>query len=779
MSRSLRLGGAIAALALAAGVGMVSVERTRDQLAVLEACEALEVGDVATTLALTAGRVGTDDTGRAAAECRCGALLANGDHIACRTLLEEALGDPAQSDWSPGPDLARLLIQAWREDGRAEEAASLARRAGRAHPTDAHLFHVELEARAGVEDETQVLRELALRLPARGETAAAMRVSLAQHRLRRGETTEALEVLGPVPPDGIGKSLGLWYDTRGLAHALDDDLPNTQRTYEAWRIAGGDPTELRARYALALSLAGLGEATRTPVMMLREALDDADQLDDAALHEALVIRLVLTLVNDGQLDGALALYDREHTRFALEGLTRAELLRASEHRRLAGATPDERRGTLRFVVDDAPPGHTLWVTPQPDAPLDAPYERHPLPASGVLHLDRAVGLAPQRWVLRDADDRVIASGTVAPRAGETRTVRIVARAAARAAEPSALSRLAGDGHRRVGLVLLDCGDWRIVQYLRARGELPTLDALLEVGYRAVLDSDPPLTAAALEALVWPSRRGDASTVGTVHRLGIELSGLASIGENPFDFLSWVLPESRDLFSVIGSGERSAANLLLAHGGIRAGRHGEVTGPDGLHERLPMGRSARDLDAAERDRWPQLAALARTAGSERDALHVRTIAAELDAATEILRAREVDLLALRVEALDLLTHAHFAQTVGDGQDDGRGLLFSVYRYLDARLFEVNAALDADDVLIVMSDHGIRTSMEHSRHAIFAAVGAGVPRGRAPGRPALRGVSRVVAELLDVATDWPDTGVAGWSGELPALAAERGAATAGGS
>jgi phosphopentomutase len=89
---------------------------------------------------------------------------------------------------------------------------------------------------------------------------------------------------------------------------------------------------------------------------------------------------------------------------------------------------------------------------------------------------------------------------------------------------------------------------------------------------------------------------------------------------------------------------------------------------------------------------------------------------------------------------------------------------VYRYIDARLEVLHDALDADDVLVVMSDHGIRTAMQHSRDAIFVATGAGVPHGRAPGRPALRGVSRAVADLLAVETDWPDTGVAPWAEAL---------------
>jgi hypothetical protein len=51
-------------------------------------------------------------------------------------------------------------------------------------------------------------------------------------------------------------------------------------------------------------------------------------------------------------------------------------------------------------------------------------------------------------------------------------------------------------------------------------------------------------------------------------------------------------------------------------------------------------------------------------------------------------------------------------------------------------------------------------------MFIATGPGIPPGRTPGRPALRGVSAVLGDLLGVATDWPDTGVAPWSRALAA-------------
>jgi len=90
--------------------------------------------------------------------------------------------------------------------------------------------------------------------------------------------------------------------------------------------------------------------------------------------------------------------------------------------------------------------------------------------------------------------------------------------------------------------------------------------------------------------------------------------------------------------------------------------------------------------------------------------------------------------------------------------------------------VHELLDEDDIFIVMSDHGIRTAMEHSRFAFFVVTGPGVPRGRATGEPDLRGVSRVLADLFGVATDWPETGVAPWAHSLARTVHEAPAAAA---
>ena len=748
MSRRLAVLAPLVLLALAAGV--VSVRRVGEQVAVLEACKAVDAEAWGDVLARTAGRVGPDATGLAAAECRCRALLATGSGAECVALLEPLLADPKASDWAPAPDLAVHVIQTWRESGRSPEAAALAKRAAARTPDEPDLFYLELVTRSMVEDEESVLSELALRVPASGPAATRMRVSLAYRFLQRGESTRALAALGEAPPPEAGPEAGRWLETRGVAFANVGDLRGVEQTYATWRSLGGDPADLFARFVLTLSVAGLESPVEPMLSLLRRGLAAADAAQDERLHEAIAIRLILTLASSGEYEAALAAYDREHPRHALAGLTREELLRAAAPVARGSAAS---RGRIRFTAPTAPQGAELLVSPAAEAPVDAPYAAFALGTSGAVVVERAVEEAPLRWVLRDSAGRTLASGTNHVDSGGERIVAIVPQPP-RERPRHVSSRRAADGRRRVAALVLDCADWRIAGYLLARGELPVLEALLAAGHRAVLRSEPPLTAAAMDALVFPLRPGSRSFVGLLHQYGTEIAGLASVGENPLEPLTWLLPEESDLFSVIGAGPRKAANLLFSHGGIRAGRHGEVTGPEGARSRVALGASARDLAARERERWPLLAAVR----AERDAIHLRTIAAELDAARDLAREGDLDLLLLRVEPLDILTHAHFAEAVRDGQDDGERLLFEVYRYIDARLAEVDAALDADDVLVVMSDHGIRTAMEHSPQAIFVAVGGGVPVGRAAGEPDLRGVSRVLADLLGVATDWPDLGVA---------------------
>jgi len=750
-----RLAILLLALAVAIAVGVVSL-RSTDQIGVaLDACGAVEMGDWSAALEYTENLPLGGSAARDAAECRCIALVATSRNAECDALMDRLLADPSSDGWAPKPELAVHLIQTRRSAGRIRDAADLARRAARRYPSNGDLFFLELATRSSIEDEALVLRELEARIDPEAEEATRMRTSLATRYLIRGDARRALEILGPGPPSGNPAANERWYDTKGMAMANTGDLSGVKRVYAEWARAGGDPKELQARYALTLSIAGLADRDSSTVELLGDALAQTDGFLDERLVEALATRLILTLVDADEPEEALATYDRYAQRFAFAGLTREELERSAVHRALAAENGAMPNGTIRFALPRDHPGGALLVSPAPQLPVDTDFQPVDAGGAAVVDVTRPMDVAPLRWVYRDEAGNTLASGTVHPQPGAVVSVSI-SPGVPKPPLHAALHRQPADGKRRILLILLDCGDWRLTQYLRARHELPVLDSLLSTGYRGVLDSDPPLTAAALESLVWPERRGGASFVGLLHQLGVEVAGLASVGENPFAALSWILPEDEDLFSVLGSEDHSAANLLFSHGGIRAGHHSEITGPKGVRRRLAIATSSRDLDGEERRSWPGL-----VTDSELDAVHLRSIAAELDTAAEIARDGEIDFLALRVESLDILTHSHFAQTVRNGQDDANRFLYELYRYIDARLGEIYNLLDEDDVFIVMSDHGIRTAMEHSRHAMFVAAGGGVPRGRADGRPALRGVSAVVAELMGMDPRWPRTGVAPWA------------------
>lgn len=757
-----RIVGLLVALAIAISAGVISTRRSSELGAVMEACGAVETGDWSTVLRLTEDLTRNTSVRKSASECRCMALIATGQLAECEALMDALLAEPGTPSWAPSPMLSVHMIQTRRSRGHAEQAAALAQRSARYYPDDGDLFYLELVTRVVVENEEQVLLELTARIDPSGPHATRMRVSLATRYLIRGQPERALAVLGGGPPVGTRNAIDRWYDTMAMVLANSRDLPGVRRTFAAWRAAGGDAVELQARYALTLSISSLTDPDQSSIELLARAANDADGVAPDELVEAVVTRLVLTLVQSGEQSEALAVYDRYRARFEMSGLVREELERSQVQEQMASGQIAPHSSVVRFTIVDPARGTELLLSPERGTPVDSDYQRLAVASSGYLETRREVGGAPLRWVYRDAQERVLASGAAIPRIGPPLTISIEPRDPQPTARTE-LTRRPADGQRKLLVLILDCGDWRLIQYLRARGELPTLDRLLQTGFRAVLDSDPPMTAAALAALVRPEHAAETSFVGLIHQLGVELAGLASIGENPFDALSWLLPEQTDLFDTIGAGEHVAANLLFSHGGIDAGRHSVLTGPNGIRRRLPIETSARNLRPDERARWPGLDA----AQAERDAVHLRSIAAEFDNAEKIIVAGDIDFLALRIEGFDILTHTFFAHTTATRQDDGGGFLYELYRYIDARLAATNNLLDEDDVLIVMSDHGIRTSMEHSRHAFFVATGAAVPVGRAPGRPALRGVPAVLADLMGIETDWPRTGVAAWTSSTAPL------------
>jgi hypothetical protein len=570
-----------------------------------------------------------------------------------------------------------------------------------------------------------------------------------------------VRALGEEPPRE-SEVWSSWWQLRITGAVWSGNGAEARRLADAWKAAGGSEWVVEATYAVAMSKGSIRDPDATWIDLLGAAAEHIDEVPDPKLREDVFSRLLGHLGLEGRSE-ELARY------LALANATDPTLVRAddiAEFERLiatgrATETAEGAGAGLRFVADHPVAEARLYLSPDNNQAVDGGWEEVVVDASGVARARRSLGVAPARWVYR-TDERLFASGTVwPPTSGEATVEFRVHEPGTPIAQLDLAPGRPADGRRGVWVVVLDGGDWRVSSYLRQRGDMPVLHSLLLDGWRAGTLQQPPFTAAAMKALTSPGARESATVAGRVHELGIELAGLSSIGTNPFRPLEALLPAGTDLFAVLGAGELSVGNMLFSHGAVEAGRNLAVQGPHGAVGNLEVGPQKRPLTPEELEVAPGWSAT-----SPRYPVTlplVQTGAAQFDSVVQIIEEHKVDVLLFRLESLDIVTHGNFAAIARTAQDDGDGALFSYYRYIDLRLGQVARAMDGDDVLIVMSDHGIRTSMEHAPVAMFVAWGNGIPAGRVHGRPELYGISRVIADLAGVPTAWPDTGVAPWAAD----------------
>ncbi len=689
---------------------------------------------------------------------RCKALVVLERVDECWALLDARLLDSDALAWVPDRRLTLSWVERAAAEGRLGEAASVAERVRSAFPSDpeavatAFRILVTTEEAAGLLARAQTWTE-ALSPP----EALRLRNSIAGRQLRLNDGHAALATLGSEPPQGEADDIDRWWRTRIEAACNASDAAMALSIAESWAMAADRPTAMAA-YAVAMSEASLPHAQGNWITHLRTSADALDAVRGQGLKKSVLLRLVGHLALEGELEEA-----RRYGRLA-RSIDPTWIDNLDEIERMATMAPvsagsDAPSGTLRFVVDPPPPaGASLWISPERTSLTEGAWEPVAL-ANSTAEVSRQLGPVPYRWVLRD-ELRTYASGAAWPSPGATVAVPVAPGPGVARVERAELRPQEGaDGKRRLVVVILDCGDWRLTSYLRQRGEMPVLGTLLAEGWRAGLVQLPAFTAAAMSALTTPAVRTSASFPAVVHQLGIELGGLSSIGRNPFQPLAHLLPAPADVFTALGSGDVSVGNMLFSHGNVQAGRNAEVTGPGGRKSTLDVGVALRNPTAEELRHVPEWGGDGlRQSGVE---LSARTTAAQVDAVAGIVRRGEVDVLLYRLESLDLSTHGTYADTARPAQDDGQLPLYSLYRYIDLRLADIAGAIDGDDVLVVMSDHGIRTSMEHDPIAMFVAWGSGVPQGRTRGRATLGSVARLLARLQGVSVDWPGSDFVPWA------------------
>lgn len=728
-------------LALLGLVGARSLGRVRVHQAIEAVCALDDAGEYAEAVTRSDALLSQLRDGQAAllAGCRCHALVELDRAAECLPLVasigpDEALTRPTA--------LAAIVVALHAGDDR--EAARWADVLAERFPPSRESITAEVVVRLKGESAEAAAKALEPRIRALPpEDSRSARLALADRLAKEGAIDAALAMLEP--PDTA--DLEGWFRTRNDMLGIAGRQFELVKSFERWQSLGGDPKRLLLEYALVMETSGLLDGARDPITLYQEGIAIADPVRDRELVEAAYNRLIGIHMISRKPDLALDVFMEARERGFNVTFSSDELQRMA----VDGAGKVAGEGRMRFRLPRFDAGDTLFVAPADAAPADSPYARIVLDRA-ELELTRAAGDTPVRWVWADSAGRALASGASWPSPDRPAVIAVDERPPpANRAAPYVRTLAPADGKPNLYVVILDCADWRITRYLQARGEMPTLDALEALGTAGALTSVPAMTGTAMEKLVHPQPESSFTFLGYLHHMGAELGGLSSVGKNPIEGISWFLKEYPYIFDVLADAGRVSANMLFSHGGkVSVGRNAELIGPKEKRETLGGMTWRRDLSVAE---------LAALPGLTDAPDYVLDMAAEFDAGVKLIQRRDIDLLLLRIEPLDLMTHAHYGETARAGRDDGDRLLYHTYRYVDQRVGDIARALDADDTLIVMSDHGIQATMLHDPEAMFIAVGPRVPVGRLDGSPEIAGVARLLLDILGVQAPsaWPDTGL----------------------
>ena len=304
-----------------------------------------------------------------------------------------------------------------------------------------------------------------------------------------------------------------------------------------------------------------------------------------------------------------------------------------------------------------------------------------------------------------------------------------------------------DGRRRIVVLWPDSGTWLHFMTLVHSDQAPNTKALMESGAFGILDSDPPITSVATEKLThfstteWSLRKW--ARLGLLQLKGIEM--LESFV--PDVLLETLLPTGQiAIWDHLKRHGRSSLNLIFSDPYAYA--HDEARAADLMAHGLgPIELYEKRAEAAFPDFFVRYFHFDGDAKKLRrkfvetqwKAMHARRLLAE-----EAIKTRAFDLVIVRYASFDLIHH--YGSVLTSSQDTFLEDLHGFYRYADDSIGTLRKLMDADDIFILLSDHGSRDMVRHHRDSVFAAAGDGIPRNRYLGRSDIRVFPGWVVALL---------------------------------
>jgi hypothetical protein len=749
----------LALLGLGAWFARSSYSTMQDDLRAVEVCDMASAGDRDGLEALSLPPMSSRAPFDAAFACRCLFLLVSGDTPACVQDMERAMAQDPR--WVPDVELLTQALIHWRLSGSSARALAAARRGLEEHPGEPRFVVESLLADDG-DDVRQRAEETARLWSGRDDVPVAHLLGLAVLVFgeKLGEHGRGAELLWQRVPS-------LPHDEEGRAIAFSLG----QLEAQAGRQGGVD------RACKELPRLGGTEVDRELCVTAHVAWND---LADAPTRLGLMAAVMAKTPSpewEGVRGSLLGRYAQLHLLLSGAETAKEKVEEFKEHLpeayELAVAMIEESvraqpatagkasvgRGQLRFEFE-APVAGVLQVSDSFQA-FDARYTELPIEGPVVVVAREVLG-SPTHWVVRDAEG-LRASGTVWVSAGETVPVRVKPQPP-RKTPPVVVDVPPADGRRHALVLLLDSVDWRIARYAMTRGDMPALASLVQRGASAVIRSTPPSTSAALAKLQNPGPRPRTLAAFLVE-ISQQLAVASGSEEAAPSALNAFVTDRGGLPEALAARDLSTALLLRGHGAIKARTTGSVITPDGAGEPIPWARFA-SLDDEVRGRWEaeKKPLLERVPEERRERLgrQLDQWFTELTAmfdSTELAWARDdVDLVLAHVDPTDFVAHVTYGDYARAGQDDGHNAMLAVYRAVDARIARLLPRVDADDLLVVVSDHGTQSSFVHAEEAFFAAVGPGIEAHRMEGEPRFRTVPSLLAHYFGgPEPTWPSGGV----------------------
>jgi hypothetical protein len=666
----------IAVVVVGAPLAFVSLQDARREQAAAAICEAATSGQPVNELERLSG----DDAPAASAlECMCVAAGRQKQPEACVALVREALAAPIDSLLEPVSVLvaADVLFN----DGQRQRADALLRDALERWPDDKRIFNALVSSVFVETHHKDPLLALWRRLPAELDVR---HLNVAYSLYLLGATTECQEVVRNRPRDPKGAVS--WATVRAACVAADGPTALLAFT-DSLRGQIPEPERL----ALTMNAAARQQLKIDQKLLLEDAIGALADLTDP-----LLVQVTCWFGYNARIKSDRAAADEidricqekgAWTRPPAPPPTAASQADVPALLRFSGLEPGER---LRHDQGLISPEHFRSTT-SPEV--------------------RAVAGELVRWVVVRADGTPCESGTVVAVPPETPVaIERLAECPSGQAALGPLRGYAADGHRRVFVVIADSGEWRIIRYLQARGELPVLARLEREGGSRLLESDPPMTSEALRRLVFPQAPTELTFVERINQLGDQIGYLPAVQRHPVASLALAVRRQASIFEVLAERDHSSVALLGTIAGAGAPAHSTRVGPSGV--------AIVNLDVSGASEPPST-----VQGPTR--AWFTDVTVKFEELAQVSAQGTDSLVVSRIIATDHAAHEVFDRHTRTIQDNGQTDFLELYRAIDRELYALLQTLDDDDDLVFMSDHGTLSSSTHSPDAVFIVHGAGVP------------------------------------------------------